>query len=219
MSIDAKKSEIEKLNKELEAFKEKIEDYYKYELEIQQFESKIMELSNEKKDLQIKRKQITKGLLRKQGTINKEEIDSGMKNYDIIIDCKSLLAPFIFQKSQGYYSYMDSDTAMPIVSVIGTFDRGKTFILSELANIEYPSGFDFETPWICGVFPKKRIDKNDESFYLNCLLLDTAGFNSPAQYNKFDSKELKMRESFSNLKISKDKEEEEDDALTKVYFF
>ena len=84
---------------------------------------------------------------------------------------------------------------MPIVSVIGNFDKGKSFILSELSKKQFPSGFDAITPWITGFYPpnekiKKDAIEGEELEFLNALLLDTAGFETPAQYNTDNLKVL-----------------------------
>ncbi len=59
-----------------------------------------------------------------------------------------------------------------IVSIMGRFDRGKTFIINQLAETLLPCGSKIQTKGLSFLCPKD----NDNS---NVIYLDTSGTNSP----------------------------------------
>ena len=144
--------------------------------------NQIEAFKKEKEQLEQKINDLTQNLSRKDF---EEQI---IKNYDIIFRCDSFMKPFEIQTTKKYREDLKA-RQYPIVSVIGNFDKGKSFVLSEISGKNFPRGFNAVTPWICGFYP--RTDKEDDDEvkefnnlkFLNALLLDTAGFSTPLQYN------------------------------------
>ena len=97
--------------------------------------------------------------------------------YDLIIEGNSFFKPWKII-TKGNYKELFSKKK-PIVSIIGNFDKGKSFILSELSGINISSGFDKKTPWICG----HSFNNTQENKFLNALFLDTAGFETPLNFS------------------------------------
>ena len=168
-------------------------------LEIENLNEKIKRIENVINEDEEKLKLINKNIEEKLKESTKIEFEEQIKEYDIIFKCVSLLDPFIINKHQNYINYIENENSMPIVSVIGSFDKGKTFILSELANKSFPSGFNFETDWICGYYPKLKKESNDKSKFLNAILLDTLGFETSVKFTK--EHDFIVEENDSNVKI------------------
>lgn len=68
-------------------------------------------------------------------------------------------------------------TTKVVVSVLGLFNKGKTFLLNKICNENFDSGYKVTTR---GLSFKEPYDMN------NIILLDTAGTSSPLQ-SKFNS--------------------------------
>lgn len=66
-----------------------------------------------------------------------------------------------------------------LVSIMGRFDRGKTFIINQLAKSALPSGRRVQTKGLSFLCPK-------DSSNSNVIYLDTSGTNSPLQDCKLD---------------------------------
>ena len=171
-----------KLNLELKELKNKfVEEIDKINLEncvIKQKLQKCIEDSNmEVKELKKKVLQIN-GATNIDRNLFKEKINE----FDIQINCDSFLRPFKIKTTERYRNYLKKKEH-PIVTVMGNFDKGKSFILSELSKREFPSGFNVTTPSICGFYPPEEYKDEKKDFEsLNALLLDTAGFETAAQY-------------------------------------
>ena len=144
---------------------------------IKGFEEKINEKIEENNILREKIRLMNKNL-------TKKEFKKQLSEYDVKFYCDSFLKPFEIEKTNKYNDLKEKE--YPIISVMGNFDKGKSFILSEISGINLPSGYNVTTPWICGVYPETENNKKKEDSeieYLNALLLDTAGFNTPLNYN------------------------------------
>ena len=95
--------------------------------------------------------------------------------YDLVIEGDSFYKPWnIIHRNKDSFK-----KNQPIVTIIGNFDKGKSFILSELSGKEFPSGFDKTTPWICGFSFKNTKEYN----FLDALILDSAGFETPLVFS------------------------------------
>ena len=102
-----------------------------------------------------------------------------LNDYDIVFDCDSMYKPYsITCKNRIKQLILDKSKKYPVVSIMGNFNRGKSFILTELTRKKFPSGYNVETPWLCGFYP----EDNDEYEFLNALMIDTAGFETAANY-------------------------------------
>ena len=94
-----------------------------------------------------------------------------MENYDIKIECDSFNKVWRIKDPD----IKGTDLKLPVVVLMGNFDKGKSFILSQISGCDFPSGFNFSTPSICGVYPKQ----NNKNHFLNALIFDSAGFQAP----------------------------------------
>ena len=104
------------------------------------------------------------------------------KYYDIIFNIDSLENLKINgwqleSNDEGYKKYEEKkDKKNTVVSVIGNKNKGKSFILAKLSNIEIPDGFNITTKGLSVIYPKYE-DKN-------IIFLDTAGFEIPLCENE-----------------------------------
>lgn len=109
--------------------------------------------------------------------------------YDIIIGINSLLA----LKTSGWKIVLGEATkgiepkwseamnnAGVVVAVLGTYNRGKSFLLNELCNIKLPSGNFTHTEGISITAPRKNIE--------NVIFIDTAGSDAAIPKEKLDDK-------------------------------
>ena len=113
---------------------------------------------------------------------NKYSDENLLQYYDIIFDIDSLEN----LKTNGWhleFSEKGKETyekrkieKSTVVSVIGNKNKGKSFILAKLSNIEIPDGFNITTKGLSIIYPK--IEKK------NIIFLDTAGFEIPLCENE-----------------------------------
>ena len=103
--------------------------------------------------------------------------DNEKKNsvYDLIININSILGflkgwdiTFPTGEEENNYEII-KNLRLKIFSVIGNKNRGKTFILSKIANRNLPNGYSETTKGLSISFPKDN----------NIALLDSVGFESP----------------------------------------
>ena len=130
--------------------------------------------------------------------INEKKQSNYINAYDIIIEGSSFYKPWIIKTNRIYKNKIDKIKKFPVVTIIGNFDKGKTFILSELSRRNFPSGFDVETPWVCIHYPKNE----KESEFLNAILIDSAGFETPLDFNQ--DKEFSTLDVINDRTLSQD---------------
>ena len=153
--------------------------------EINQFETKnkdsineyVLYLTNKLKEILKKNNEFKKKLNIEIGNLKEYDKNLQMKNYDLIIYCESLSKQFIIEKSLNNFENYSTKIKQPVVTLMGNFDKGKSFLLSELSRKELPSGFNISTPSICAFYPNSK----EESEFLNAFMIDTAGFEVPIQ--------------------------------------
>ena len=136
-------------------------------------------LKSKKDDKSSKKKDKNEKNFEHDENLNKKKYsdDDLLKYYDIIFDIDSLEN----LKTNGWhleFSEKGKETyekrkieKSTVVSVIGNKNKGKSFILAKLSNIEIPDGFNITTKGLSIIYPK--IEKK------NIIFLDTAGFEIP----------------------------------------
>ncbi len=141
-------------------------------------------LNSQKDDKSSKKKDKNENKFEHDENLNKNKYsdDDLLKYYDIIFDIDSLEN----LKTNGWhleFSEEGKDTyekrkieKSTVVSVIGNKNKGKSFILAKLSNIEIPDGFNITTKGLSIIYPK--IEKK------NIIFLDTAGFEIPLCENE-----------------------------------
>ena len=137
-----------------------------------------------KDDKSSKKKDKSDNKFEHDENLNKKKYsdDDLLKYYDIIFDIDSLEN----LKTNGWrleFSEKGKETyekrkieKSTVVSVIGNKNKGKSFILAKLSNIEIPDGFNITTKGLSIIYPK--IEKK------NIIFLDTAGFEIPLCENE-----------------------------------
>ena len=98
--------------------------------------------------------------------------------YDIIVDIDSLRHMIKGWKVKfteiGKKNYdIMKDKEVLIVGVVGNRNRGKSFVLSKLSNVDLPVGASFKTEGISIKYPK--MEEGKEAKY---ILMDSAGFEN-----------------------------------------
>ena len=135
--------------------------------------------------------------------------DNSTKIYDIIINInamKSLLDKGWQEEFPNDKSIYEEkkDKESVIVSVIGNANKGKSFILAKLSDINLPSGFEIQTKGLSVKYP--TIENK------NIILLDTAGFQTPLVENDVyilsEDKDTLQEEKYLNevTELSRDKQ-------------
>ena len=135
--------------------------------------------------------------------------DESTKIYDIIINInamKSLLDKGWQEEFPNDKSIYEEkkDKESVIVSVIGNANKGKSFILAKLSDVDLPSGFEIQTKGLSVKYP--TIENK------NIILLDTAGFQTPLVENDVyilsEDKDTLQEEKYLNevTELSRDKQ-------------
>ena len=135
--------------------------------------------------------------------------DNSTKIYDIIINInamKSLLDKGWQEEFPNDKSIYEEkkDKESVIVSVIGNANKGKSFILAKLSDVDLPSGFEIQTKGLSVKYP--TIENK------NIILLDTAGFQTPLVendvYKLSEDKDTLQEEKYLNevTELSRDKQ-------------
>ena len=106
---------------------------------------------------------------------------------------------------EGYKRYEEKkDKESVVVSVIGNANKGKSFILTKLSDMDLPSGFEITTKGLSVKYPTIANK--------NIILLDTAGFQTPLVENdvyklSHDKEKLKEEEYINEVtELSRDKQ-------------
>ena len=100
--------------------------------------------------------------------------------YDIIIDVNSILnlkkGWKIYMTESGLKKYIEyKDQQLIKIGILGNIDRGKTFILSQLSKILFPSGTSINTKGLSIKFPDLSKGFDNRKY----ILLDSAGLETP----------------------------------------
>ena len=190
--------ELFSLNKEnlIEKIKESQE-------KIKESQEKIKE-SQKNNELQEK---IIKELQEKiNELLKKDELDDAKQEdfYDIIIDINSIIninkGWNIFMTKEGEEKYLKFKGLDFIkIGIVGNINRGKTFILSKLSKISFPSGVSINTKGLSIKYPDLSEEYKDRKY----IILDSAGLETPVLNNLLQEEE-------------NDKEEEEEKKAKKI---
>ncbi|KAL4473942.1 hypothetical protein ABPG72_000304 [Tetrahymena utriculariae] len=183
-TIEQQNQELRKITAELEKSKQNIVDLQaknesiKFSFNQKEqgfhriFQEKQIEIDQLRKDIE--------DLLKKKQQDQSNESD---KQYDITVDIKSLVniqkEPIrIIYSQERVITKQDLEKMenCSFVAILGLKNRGKTFLLNELNNENFPSGYHYSTSGI-----SVKIDKSDENNIK--VYLDSEGINKPARYN------------------------------------
>ena len=168
--------EIQKLNEEINSAVKKSE---RKKIIIKNIKKEKFKLQNFLKEIQENEEKKLNESLFSSYMLNVIHEKNKIENYDIIFNISNFYNQFMIEKRKNYLDYtIKKNEIIPIVSIIGNFDTGKSFILSEIADKSFPSGFDIETPSICGF--KSKFEDNDQS--VDAFLLDCEGFEKPIKF-------------------------------------
>jgi HSP20 family molecular chaperone IbpA len=142
-----------------------------------------------------------------------------IKFYDVIIDIKSLK-----DINKGWEIKMDlngekrfkeyKDNKALIIGVIGNSNKGKTFLLSKISKIEFPSGTNIKTEGLYIKYAELEKYKNRK-----IVLLDSAGLETPLLLDKKEKEEI-LNKNFSKFTIEmndKLKEKAREKILTEMF--
>ena len=171
--IKENKEKAEKYNKEIE------DDKQKKLLKLQQIDKERKKKEKEKEERDFRewyenRIDITNIY------VPKEKYIEG-KFYDAVIKVNLLNELIkngwdIFFSNEGYEQYNKYKTKLIIpISVIGESNKGKSYLLGKICNIDIPKGFTEKTEGI-----SFKYFKSDQ---LTCGLIDTAGGETPITSN------------------------------------
>ncbi|EAS04993.1 hypothetical protein TTHERM_00836650 (macronuclear) [Tetrahymena thermophila SB210] len=134
-----------------------------------QKQTEINQLRNEIEELQKKKKY--------------DESNDSDKQYDITVDIKSLVniqkepIRVIYSQERGITKQcLEEMEHCSFVAILGLKNKGKTFLLNELNNENFPSGYHYSTSGI-----SVKIDNSDRNNIK--VYLDSEGINKPARYN------------------------------------
>ena len=75
-----------------------------------------------------------------------------------------------------------------VFSLVGMYDKGKTFVLNRLTGLNFKSGKKYTTRGIS----MKEVIVDREKFFV----LDTAGTNSPIDFSKIQERDKKLTEAY-----------------------
>lgn len=114
---------------------------------------------------------------------------TSIMQYDCILDIEN----FYDLSSTGWNVVINdelikTDILGSTLSIVGMYDKGKTFILNKLTNSEFGSSKKVTTKGLSF----KRVDIDQTKF----IIIDTAGFNSPINIKKMQEREKKYTEAF-----------------------
>ena len=129
--------------------------------------------------------------------------------YDIIIDIKSIKdinkGWVIKSNERGRKQYFEKrDEPVLKIGVIGNADKGKSFLLSKISKIDFPSGTSISTEGLSIKYPEL-----EEYINRRIVLLDSAGLETPVLK---DVKEIIKKEIIKEENDLKEKEEEIDNS-------
>ena len=127
--------------------------------------------------------------------------------YDIIIDIKSIKdinkGWVIKSNERGRKQYFEKrDEPVLKIGVIGNADKGKSFLLSKISKIDFPSGTSISTEGLSIKYPEL-----EEYINRRIVLLDSAGLETPVLK---DVKEIIKKEKIKEENDLKEKEKDEE---------
>ena len=100
--------------------------------------------------------------------------------YDIIIDINSIIninkGWNVLMTREGEHKYLKyKDQGLIKIGIVGNVNRGKTFILSKLSKMRFPSGVSINTKGLSIKYPELSEGHEKRKY----ILLDSAGLETP----------------------------------------
>jgi len=121
----------------------------------------------------------------------KDEIDDTTKFYDVIVpiqSIKDIIKGWKIKLNKDIkYKEIIKDKVLKI-GVIGNSNKGKSFILSKLSKMIFPSGTSIKTEGLSIKYPDLKEYKNRK-----IVLLDSAGLETPVLQDNNENFEDKKR--------------------------
>ena len=119
--------------------------------------------------------------------------------YDIIIDINSIIninkGWNILMTREGEQKYLNyKDQSLIKIGIVGNVNRGKTFILSKLSKIHFPSGVSINTKGLSIKYPELSEGHEKRKY----ILLDSAGLETPILNDKHEEEEEENNEDEKN---------------------
>ena len=235
------KKKIWNLNRGLSNGEQKIENINKYieekDSKINRLNNKIFSLTKEIDNLKlsISSNDETLEKLKKNNLLKITEIDNSksaieeflpkyvgkdpLKFYDIIVDINSIKEFVngwgVMKNDKGVNYLKNVDENSIKIGVVGNGNKGKSFILSKISDIELPVGESIKTKGLSIKFPQLENHTNR-----NITLLDSAGQETPVLNN---NKNVYINSTFDNKnnneieKLEKLAEKSRDKLLTEFF--
>ena len=145
--------------------------------EIEKLQKKLKELEEKNKIIESKNRQLNIQTESFSGKYH--DFRNKLENfYDIIVDVDSLRQMLRGWKVKfteiGKKNYdIMKDKEVLIVGVVGNRNRGKSFVLSKLSNVDLPDGTSIKTEGISIKYPEMEEEKGSKY-----ILMDSAGFEN-----------------------------------------
>ena len=182
----------------------------------------INKLKNEKVDLEKKNDELEKKndeLKKKNDELEKKnELDDTKQEdfYDIIIDINSIINVNkgwnVLMTKEGEEKYLKYKNQNFIkIGIVGNVNRGKTYILSKLSKIAFPSGVSINTKGLSIKYPHLAEGHENRKY----ILLDSAGLETPILNDDLEEKEYEEKEK-EYEENNEDKKDENDEFKKKA---
>ena len=171
-TIDEKENKIKKLNETIDSYTKEIDNL---KLMISSNKSTLKNLRQYKL---IKEVDMSNTISVNEEFIPKYDGQDPLKFYDIIVDISSIKEFVngwkILKNKIGIENLKQTDENSIKIGVVGNGNKGKSFILSKISDIELPIGESIKTKGLSIKFPKLENHINR-----NITLLDSAGQETP----------------------------------------
>ena len=176
-TIDEKENKIKKLNETIDSYSKEIDNL---KLMISSNKSTLKNLRQYKL---IKEVDMSNTISVNEEFIPKYDGQDPLKFYDIIVDISSIKEFVngwnILKNKIGIENLKQTDESSIKIGVVGNGNKGKSFILSKISDIELPIGESIKTKGLSIKFPKLENHINR-----NITLLDSAGQETPVLNNE-----------------------------------
>ena len=176
-TIDEKENKIKKLNETIDSYTKEIDNL---KLMISSNKSTLKNLRQYKL---IKEVDMSNTISVNEEFIPKYDGQDPLKFYDIIVDISSIKEFVngwkILKNKIGIENLKQTDESSIKIGVVGNGNKGKSFILSKISDIELPIGESIKTKGLSIKFPKL-----DNHINRNITLLDSAGQETPVLNNE-----------------------------------
>jgi len=204
IEIDKNKKEIKKLKDEEKSLSNQLKQnnqiIYELTTKIEEYKIKINTKKDEIKKLDLDKNNLERNM-KSNNTINiginniiyENNLMDDLKDfnkkdfvdfYDMIIDIKSVKDIYkgwkIYMNDRGLNNYEEHKKNKVIkLGVIGNSNKGKSFILSKISKINFPSGTSIRTEGLSVKYPELEEYKDRK-----IALLDSAGLETPVLNNE-----------------------------------